>query len=150
MPDMFNGDPIPEDALTNPPANVCDLMRHGTALLWYAHAYVQFDRAKWGEAHGMESSRPIVDNLIAGLRQRGITTFGAVGYCYGARHVIDLAKENTIASAAVAHPSRLTIPADFHDLVEKSKAPLLINSCEVLDNLETKLHLGTNNCDGTD
>ena len=79
----------------------------------------------------MVSTRPRVDNLVVGLGQRGITTFGAVGYCYGARHVVDLAKENTIASAAVAHPSRLVIPADFHDLVQKSKAPLLINSCEV-------------------
>ena len=79
----------------------------------------------------MEASRVIVDKLIAGLQGRGITTFGAVGYCYGAKHVVDLARENAIASAAVAHPSRLAIPDNFHDLVQKSKAPLLINSCEV-------------------
>jgi hypothetical protein len=56
-----------------------------------------------------------------------------VGYCYGAKHVIDLAKENTIASAVVAHPSRFDVPGNLHELVAKSKAPLLINSCEVLN-----------------
>ena len=85
------------------------------------------------EKHSMESSRPMVDKVLAALRQQGITTFAAVGYCYGAKHVMDLAQENAIAVAAVAHPSRLAVPADFHGLVQKSKAPLLINSCEVHD-----------------
>ncbi|KAF8581892.1 alpha/beta-hydrolase [Ramaria rubella] len=109
MPDMFKGDPLPVDTLANP----------------------NFDRAKWSAVHTMEASRVVVDKIVVGLRERDITTIGAVGYCYGARHVIDLAKDNTIASAAVAHPSRLVPPGDFHDLVATSKAPLLINSCEI-------------------
>ncbi|KAF8528415.1 alpha/beta-hydrolase [Hysterangium stoloniferum] len=111
MPDIFEGEPIPADALSNP--------------------NTQFDRAKWSARHTMGATRLILDKAVAGLRERGITIIGAVGYCFGARHVIDLAKENTIASAVVAHPSRLVPAEDFPELLAKSKAPLLINSCEV-------------------
>ncbi|KAF8512068.1 alpha/beta-hydrolase [Gautieria morchelliformis] len=108
MPDMFGGEAVPENAMANPGS---------VSVLW-------------SEKNSTESTRIVVDSLITGLRHRGITTYGAVGYCYGARHVIDLARENTISVAAVAHPSRLVVPGDFHDLVQKSRAPLLINSCE--------------------
>jgi len=79
---LFDGEPLPGDVLTRSPG--------------------EFDRAKWSAERGVEISRVIFDKDIVGLRERGITTFGAVGYCYGARHVINLAKENAIASAAVA------------------------------------------------
>lgn len=92
---------------------------------------MKFDREKWFAAHSMEITRPIVDKFLVGLREKGITKLGVVGYCYGARHTIDLAKKNLISSAAVAHPSRLEPTKDFADLLAESHVPLLINSCEV-------------------
>ncbi|KIJ56355.1 hypothetical protein M422DRAFT_23639 [Sphaerobolus stellatus SS14] len=107
IPDYFEGDPIPPDF----PAG--------------------FDRERWFAAHSMSISRAILDKAIEGLKARGITSFGAVGYCYGARHVVDLAIENVIASAVITHPSRIVPAEDFPALLEKSKAPLLINSAQV-------------------
>jgi dienelactone hydrolase len=62
-----------------------------------------------------------------------VTTFGAVGYCFGARYAVDLALENTTKAIAMAHPSLLQVPADFEALMEKSSNPILINSCEFDD-----------------
>ena len=39
--------------------------------------------------------------------------------------------ENLISVAVLSHPSLLRVPEDFHELIEKSKAAVLINSCEV-------------------
>lgn len=80
--------------------------------------------------HGPAQTRPTLDKVVVALKERGITTFGATGYCFGARYVFDLAFDGIIKSAVVAHPSRLEVPEDL----EKFKAtglPLLINSCEV-------------------
>lgn len=68
--------------------------------------------------------------------------FGVVGYCYGAKHVIDWAKDNAIPSAVVAHPSRIVIPGDLYDLIARLKAPLLINSREVSGRLSQYLGKG--------
>ena len=41
------------------------------------------------------------------------------------------AKSNRLKAAIISHPSRLEVPKVFEELIEKSTAPLLINSCEV-------------------
>ncbi|KAJ7780157.1 dienelactone hydrolase endo-1,3,1,4-beta-D-glucanase [Mycena maculata] len=109
IPDYLHGDPIPVDAM-------------GPGK--------DFDIAGWfGRGHTTEQTRPLLDKVIAGLKAEGVTTFGAVGYCFGGRYVFDLAFENIIAAAATAHPSLLQVPADLKKYVATSKAPLLINSC---------------------
>ena len=65
-----------------------------------------------------------------GLKERGIATYAAVGYCFGARYVFDLAFDGVIKAAAVAHPSMLEVPGDL-ERFKKSGIPLLICSCEV-------------------
>jgi len=107
-PDLFEGDPVPEDAL-NP---------GGT-----------FDFASWFPKHTADHTGKRVRTVIAELKSKGITVFGATGYCYGARLVFDLAFDNTIHVAVVSHPSLLQ-PKDLDTYLEKSKAPLLVNSCE--------------------
>jgi len=82
-------------------------------------------------AHGKEKTRPPLDNVFKGLQERGITTFGASGYCLGGRYVFDLAFEHIIKVSVTAHPSRLQIPADLEKYATTCTAPLLINSCEV-------------------
>ncbi|KAJ7123781.1 chlorocatechol-degradation protein [Mycena crocata] len=106
--DLFNGDPI----RINPPPD--------------------FDRAKWSEVHGPAQTRPRIDSVIGELQKEGIVAFAGVGYCFGARYyVFDLAYDGVLEVSVVAHPSRLVIPDDLEKYAAVSKAPLLINSCEV-------------------
>ncbi|KAI0053183.1 dienelactone hydrolase endo-1,3,1,4-beta-D-glucanase [Auriscalpium vulgare] len=109
-PDLFEGDPIPENRLT-PDGK-------------------PFDMAKWRSAHGFDVTRPRVQALLDGLKEQGVVTYGATGYCYGARLTFDFAFENAIAASVVAHPSALEL-GDLDKYATTSKAPLLINSCEV-------------------
>ncbi|KAF7345461.1 Dienelactone hydrolase endo-1,3,1,4-beta-D-glucanase [Mycena venus] len=110
-PDLFNGDPVTPDAFS--PGSTFDIGA------WFA------------KGHDQAHTRPIVDKVIAALKAEGVTTFAAVGYCFGARYVFDLAFENIIKASAVAHPSLLKVPEDLERYVAESKAPLLINSCTV-------------------
>ncbi|KAF8903494.1 dienelactone hydrolase endo-1,3,1,4-beta-D-glucanase [Gymnopilus junonius] len=96
VPDYLNDDAIPVDAL-NPGST--------------------FDLQAWVAKHGAENTRPPLDKVIAALKEEGVTTFGATGYCFGA--------------SVVAHPSLLKVPEDLEKYLATSKAPLLINSCEV-------------------
>ncbi|KAL1682888.1 Alpha/Beta hydrolase protein [Schizophyllum commune] len=109
IPDYLNGDAAPPDALT-PTSN--------------------WNIQEWFPNHGADKTRPTLDKVIAGLKEQGVTTFGAVGYCFGARYVFDLAFDGVIKSAAVAHPSLLQVPADI-ERYAKTNVPLLIESCEV-------------------
>lgn len=108
-PDFFDGDYLPTDGMNNP----------------------DFDVEAWRARHPYEKVRPRLDAVVAELKKRGITVFGATGYCFGAKYAIDLAKENVIASAVIAHPSRIAVPDDFTYMLAHSHASLLINSCEV-------------------
>ncbi|KAJ7066777.1 dienelactone hydrolase endo-1,3,1,4-beta-D-glucanase [Mycena belliarum] len=116
LPDYLHGDPIPASVMVG----VSDAMV-GTV----------FDIGKWFTTHGTADTRPLLDKVIAALKADGVTTFGAVGYCFGGRYVFDLACDGVISAAATSHPSLLQIPADLEKYVATAKAPLLINSCTV-------------------
>lgn len=45
--------------------------------------------------------------------------------------MFNLAQENVIKVGAVSHPSLLQLPGDLETLIQKSKAPILINSCDI-------------------
>ncbi|KAI0741653.1 alpha/beta-hydrolase [Daedaleopsis nitida] len=107
--DYFKGDPIPPDGM-NPGAN--------------------FDFMTWLGKHPIEEVMSIIRNVTDVLKAEGVTKFGAVGYCYGARPAFNLAFTNEIHVVAVSHPSLLQIPDDLNKYLAESKAPLLINSCE--------------------
>ncbi|KAI9454364.1 chlorocatechol-degradation protein [Russula earlei] len=111
FPDLFEGDPAPADAL-NPGSN--------------------FDLYKWLANHKPEHTVKRVRRVVEGLKEQGIAVYGATGYCYGARLVFDLAFDNVIQTAVVAHPS-LVQSDELDTYLEKSKAALLINSCEFDD-----------------
>jgi dienelactone hydrolase len=51
--------------------------------------------------------------VLAAFKAEGVTSVGAVGYCYSARWVFDLAFDGAITAAVVAHPSLLQVPADL-------------------------------------
>lgn len=106
IPDCLNGDPVPADDLT------------GT-----------FDWQAWFQNHTPAQTRPSIDKVIKALEEQGVVTFGATGYCFGARYVFHLAFENKIKVAVANHPTLLERPTDFEKYLTLSKAPLLINSC---------------------
>ncbi|KAF7329114.1 hypothetical protein MKEN_00171900 [Mycena kentingensis (nom. inval.)] len=107
IPDLFSGDPIP----VQPPPD--------------------FNRESWNANHGPAQVRPVIDTVIAALKEQGITELAGAGFCFGARYVFDLSFENQLKVSIVSHPSRLVIPDDLNKYLSDSKSPLLINSCEV-------------------
>jgi len=109
IPDYLNGDPITMEMLNSK----------------------DFDRQVWGGKHGHEQTRPPLDAVIKELQNRGITTFGATAYCFGAPYLFELAIEKTVKVSVTAHPSRLKVPEDLEKYASTCEAPLLINSCEV-------------------
>jgi len=110
VPDYLHGDAIPADAM-GPGKN--------------------FDIGAWfGNNHGQEGTRPILDAVIKALKEQGITAFGATGYCFGGRYAVDLALENITKAIVISHPSLLEVPGDFEKLKAQSNNPILINSCE--------------------
>ncbi|EIW79005.1 alpha beta-hydrolase [Coniophora puteana RWD-64-598 SS2] len=112
MPDYFNGDAVPVEE-----------MEKGT-----------FPIMEWLPKHGPPQSRPNLDKVIAGLKKQGVKTFASVGYCYGGRHAFNLAIEGITKVTVTNHPSLLKNPDDLEAYFAKSKAPLLINTCET-DNM---------------
>ncbi|KAF8579943.1 alpha/beta-hydrolase [Ramaria rubella] len=108
-PDILNGDPVPNGALNSP----------------------SFDLARWFARHGAATTHPVLDGVVKALKDQGITSLAAVGFCIGGRYVFDLAFDNMIQVAATAHPTFLKVPADHERLLATSRAPLLINAAEV-------------------
>ena len=94
MPDYFEGDPIPEDAVL--PEN-----------------RDKFDRISWFARHGDNVWKPIVDRVVAALKERGVTRIATTAYCYGAPPAFYLAYSNTSQVTVLSHPSRLQVPADL-------------------------------------
>lgn len=92
MPDLFDSDPIPADAL-NPGSD--------------------FDFMSWLAKHPGERIQEIARTVIAPLKAEGVARFGAVGYCFGARVSFDLAFNKELDVVAVSHPSLLKIPDDL-------------------------------------
>ncbi|CDO69666.1 hypothetical protein BN946_scf184851.g54 [Trametes cinnabarina] len=108
MPDLFQGDPYPEDALDRQ----------------------DFDRESWRARHGPESWQPAVDAVVSAIRAEGAAWIGTTGYCFGAGPAWYLALKGDSNVTVITHPSRLRIPEDLEEYRDKAKAPLFINSCE--------------------
>ncbi|KAI0741665.1 dienelactone hydrolase endo-1,3,1,4-beta-D-glucanase [Daedaleopsis nitida] len=107
MPDLFQGDPRPENTMSRP----------------------EFDRAAWAARHTPDTWKPVLDAVVDALRSQGVTWIGTTGYCFGAKPAWYLALKGTSTVTVITHPSRLSVD-DLQDYFHKTKAPLLINSCE--------------------
>ena len=86
VPDVLEGDAIPPDG---------------------------FDRATfpaWRERHTDAAVVPLAQAAVAALRAKGYTRIGSIGYCFGARHSVLLARAKLIDCYAVAHPSFTSTP----------------------------------------
>jgi dienelactone hydrolase len=126
VPDYLHGDAIPADAMG---PGVSD--RIFSCAFSLTSLQKNFDIGAWfGNNHGQEGTRPILDAVIKALKEQGITAFGATGYCFGGRYAVDLALENITKAIVISHPSLLEVPGDFEKLKAQSNNPILINSCE--------------------
>lgn len=94
MPDLFDGDAIPEDAM-NPGKHV-----DFGALL-----------AAWGVNHSVANIDPIIAKVVKQIRADYSPKFSAsVGYCFGAKYTVRLlAEDGVLQSAGIFHPSRITM-----------------------------------------
>ncbi|KAJ6483223.1 Alpha/Beta hydrolase protein [Mycena sanguinolenta] len=111
-PDMFNDDPVPAEA-------------------FQPNSTLTFDLPKWLSNHTRQHIRPAIDNVVAALKEQGVTAFGGTGYCIGGRYVVDLAFDGVLKASALSHLSFLVIPDDLEKYHDIAKAPLLINSCTI-------------------
>jgi dienelactone hydrolase len=84
------------------------------------------DLQSWLPNHGPEQTRPHIDKVIAALKETGVTTFGATGYCYGGRYVFNVAFDNVISAAVVSHPSLLKFPDDLEVFVNDYPSSLML------------------------
>lgn len=101
VPDFLHGDPYaPENA--DRPIQVW-IQKHPQAKLF-------------------EEAKPI----IASLKEQGVLTIGAAGYCWGAKGVVDLAKAREIHAAVMLHPSRIPV-----DDIKEVKCPIAILGAEI-------------------
>ena len=91
MPDLFQGEALPEDVMTR----------------------TDFDREGWMSRHGPESWEPVVDAVVQALQAEGVTWIGTTGYCFGAPPVWRLALKGWSKVSVVSHPSRLRVPEDL-------------------------------------
>lgn len=110
IPDILNGDPAPVDALD---------------------AGSKWDFMAWLGRHGMDTVHPVLDKVLPALKASGVEKIGVLGFCYGARPAFDIAFENKVSVVVVSHPSLLQVPEDLEKYKAASKAPLLINTCEI-------------------
>ncbi|KAH9933392.1 alpha/beta-hydrolase [Fomitopsis serialis] len=116
MPDLFQNDAVP--SFVPPDASI---------------SKEEFDVAAWVDRHPPETVLGDVSEVITALQERGIRTFAGLGYCFGGRIAIELASVEVISVCIVSHPSFWKVPDDMEKYLAESKAPLLINSCEVDD-----------------
>ncbi|KAH9932723.1 alpha/beta-hydrolase [Epithele typhae] len=111
--DYFEGEPVPHERVFAP----------GGAQ--------GFDLLAWLGRHPAPRALETIRAVIAALKADGVAKFASTGYCYGGRTGFDLGFTNELAVVTTAHPSMLKCPEDLENYAKTSRAPLLINSCEV-------------------
>ncbi|KAE9602125.1 hypothetical protein Lal_00050225 [Lupinus albus] len=78
-----------------------------------------------GQAQGFEAAKPIIEDL----KSKGVSTIGAVGFCWGAKVVVELSKSRLIEAAVHLHPSFVTV-----DDIKGVDIPTVILGAEI-DNI---------------
>lgn len=103
MPDIYMGDPVPP----NPPAGV-DLF------------------STWLPNHQPDVTRPVIDKVMEGIKKQYNPDYiASVGYCFGAKYVVQLLGEGAIQSGSICHPSFVEM-----DEIRAIKGPLFIAAAE--------------------
>jgi len=101
VPDFFYGDPyVPENA--DKPILV------------------------WLKEHNTEKGFEDAKQVIEALKSKGVISIGAAGFCWGAKVVVELAKDPCIQAAVMLHPSLITL-----DDIQGVKVPISILGAEI-------------------
>lgn len=79
----------------------------------------------WIQLHGPDKGFEDAKPIVAALRSKGISAIGAVGFCWGAKAVVQLAKSDDIQAGVLMHPSFVTVD-DIKDVIK----PLAILGAE--------------------
>ncbi|RPA83892.1 alpha/beta-hydrolase [Ascobolus immersus RN42] len=97
VPDVFEGEPIPEGGAPSFPPG-------------------------WQDRHGPAQVERVLDLTLAEVKRRwGEVKVGATGYCFGGRYVFRYLSAGKIAAGVAAHPSSTTI-----DEIVGAKGPIQI------------------------
>ncbi|KAK9933504.1 hypothetical protein M0R45_020701 [Rubus argutus] len=80
----------------------------------------------WLKGHGTDKGFEDVKVVIEALKSKGVSAIGAVGFCWGAKVVVELAKGDFIQAAVLAHPSLVTV-----DDIKAVKVPISILGAEI-------------------
>ncbi|KAH0739745.1 hypothetical protein KY290_038450 [Solanum tuberosum] len=59
----------------------------------------------WLQSHGTDKGFEDAKQVIAALKDKGISAIGAAGFCWGGKVVVELAKSDNIQAAVLLHPS---------------------------------------------
>ncbi|MCO5571289.1 hypothetical protein L7F22_025027 [Adiantum nelumboides] len=103
VPDFFNKDPFVPANTGNPFATLGDWIKNHQAL------------------DSVEGAKQVIECL----HKKSFSSSGAVGFCWGAKVVVQLAKGDCLKAAVLAHPSLVTVE-DIQDV----KTPIAILAAE--------------------
>lgn len=99
LPDLFRGDPVPADALSNPSSN--------------------FNMTAWRARHPQSQVEAIITSALNTTRQHfGAAKVGGVGYCFGGKYIARFlsssvsSAEEGLNAGFTAHPSN-TLPSEW-------------------------------------
>ncbi|KAK0430812.1 Alpha/Beta hydrolase protein [Armillaria borealis] len=93
----------------------------------YIHTEPDFDRPAWMEK-SKQQAKELMPRWLNAIREKygEDAQYSAVGYCFGAPFVLDLAARVDIVAGATAHPAFLT-----EDHFKNIKKPLLLSCAEI-------------------
>ncbi|TQD72037.1 hypothetical protein C1H46_042433 [Malus baccata] len=80
----------------------------------------------WIKDHGPDKAFEDAKPVLEALKSKGVSAIGAVGFCWGAKVVVELAKHALIQAAVLCHPSFVTV-----DDIKKVKVPISILGAEI-------------------
>ncbi|KAH0739744.1 hypothetical protein KY290_038449 [Solanum tuberosum] len=80
----------------------------------------------WLQSHGTDKGFEDAKQVIAALKNKGISAIGAAGFCWGGKVVVELAKSDNIQAAVLLHPSFVSV-----DDIKEVKAPIAILGAEI-------------------
>ncbi|TVU19286.1 hypothetical protein EJB05_35426, partial [Eragrostis curvula] len=80
----------------------------------------------WLKSHPPVKAFPKAKAVVAALKEKGVDTVGASGYCWGAKVVVELAKSCEIQAAVLLHPTFVTV-----DDIKEVKCPISVLGAEI-------------------
>ncbi|CAL4908062.1 unnamed protein product [Urochloa decumbens] len=80
----------------------------------------------WRKSHDPKKDFEEAKPVIAALKEKGKSSVGAAGYCWGGVAVVELAKAPEIQAAVVLHPGPVTV-----DDIKEIKCPISILGAEI-------------------